>query len=100
MHALCSNCRGEFAKHVALRPHLARAPVGQIRLVHRKAVMMLGDRHDVARAGIVKELRPCSRIKVFGGEFGNQVLVAELCLWTVCGDVVREVRRALLVHVP
>ena len=58
MHAFCADGLREFAEHIALRPHLARAPVGEVRLVHGKAVVMFGHRDDIARAGIVKELCP------------------------------------------
>ncbi len=99
VHAFCANRFCEVAEHIALRPHLARAPVGEVGLVHGKAVMVLSDRDDVARAGIVKELCPRIRIEVLGGEFGDQVLVAEAGLRAVGGDVVGEVRHVLLIHV-
>ena len=99
VHAFCANRFCEVAEHIALRSHLARAPVGEIRLIHGKAVMVFGDRDDVARAGIVKELCPRIRIEVLGGELRDQVLVAETGLRAVSGDVVREVRHVLLIHV-
>src|SRR3984885_6214426 len=60
---------------------------------------MLGNGHHVARAGIMKELCPGVGIEVLRGELGNQILVAELRFRTVGGNVMREIRRAMLVHV-
>ena len=52
---------GEFAERVALRAHLYDGPVGQAGVVHREAVVMLGDGNDVLRAGVLEELRPFGR---------------------------------------
>ncbi len=46
---------GQLAHHVALRPHLGRAPVRERRVVHGEAVVVLGYGHDVAEAGGLEE---------------------------------------------
>src|SRR6476659_3228319 len=99
MHALHSDGCGQFAKHIPLGAHLACAPIGQVRLVHGETVVMFGHRYDVTCAGVMKKLCPYSGIEALGREFRYQVFITKLRLWTVSGDLVCEVGRALLVHV-
>src|ERR1035437_10369119 len=42
---------GQVADQVALRPHLAGAPLGQVAVPHGEAVVMLGHRNHVLRTG-------------------------------------------------
>src|ERR1700758_803370 len=99
MHALSTHGCGEFAQHIAFGAHLARAPVGEVGLIHGEAVMVLGYWNNIARARVMEELCPRSRIKVLSRESGNEVLVAKTRLRTVCGDLVRKIRRSLLIHI-
>ena len=52
-----------------------------IGVVHGEAVAVLGDRNNVARAGLDKEIDPRIGIEVLRAEQGDEVLVAKL----VCG---------------
>ena len=53
---------------VALWSHLNDGPVGEVGVVHREAVVMLGDWNDILRAGILEELRPFGRVEFFCAE--------------------------------
>ncbi len=99
MQPLLADRRRQLFDDVSLRPHLARAPVGQVRVVVRKAIMVLGDRDDVPGAGLAKQMGPGARIEVIGREHGNEILVAELGLRAVGRDVMLELARAELIHV-
>ena len=61
--------------------------------------MVLGDRHDEPRPGLLEQSRPGVRVIVLRRELGDEVFVAELGLRPVGFDVVLELRRPLLVHV-
>ena len=97
--ALRAHGLGQLADDVALRAHLRRAPVGERAVVHREAVVVLGDRHHVPRARLLEQRRPLRGVESLGRERRDEVLVAERRLRPVGGHVVRELRRALLVHV-
>jgi hypothetical protein len=84
----------------ALRPHLGRAPVGEGAVVHGEAVVVLGHGNHIAEAGGLEERRPSPGVELLGLEHRDEVLVAELGLRTIGGEVVRELLLALLVHVP
>src|SRR3546814_18618451 len=58
MHALGMRRLGDLADHVALRPHVGGVPDGTVRIVHREAVALLGDRAAVFRAGVGEEFTP------------------------------------------
>ena len=76
MQALRAHGGGEFGQRVALRPHLYDGPIGEVRVVHRESIVMLGHRNDVLRAGSLEELRPFGGVEVLGAEKRNQILVA------------------------
>ena len=61
--------------------------------------MMFANRHYVLCARFAEQLSPGLRVKAFGFEHGDKILIAELALRTIGGDVVLKFGRALLVHV-
>lgn len=99
MQPLRANGLGQFAQQVALGPHLHRRPVGQLGVVQRKAVMVLGHRHHIARAGRAEQLGPAIRVELGRGELGNQILVAEARLRAVGGHVMGEFLGTFQIHV-
>ena len=99
MQAFGQNRCPELTEHVAPRPHSGGGPVGELRVIHGEAVMMLGDRHHVTCAGFTKQLRPRARIELLRLEQGNEVLVTEPVLRTVGFTVVRVLRGPLAVHI-
>ncbi len=99
MQAPGAGRRGDFADQVALRPHLDGAVVGQVAVIHRKAIVMFGHRHDIAGAGVAEQLGPYGGIELIRLEQRNKVLVAELGLRTVGLDVMGIFRTALDIHV-
>jgi hypothetical protein len=45
---------GKFADQVSFRAHFNRSPIRVTAIVHGKAVMMFGDRHDKAGSGFTE----------------------------------------------
>ena len=56
--------------------HLHDGPVGKAGVIHREAVVVFGDGHDILCARILEELCPLGGVEVFGAKEGNQILVA------------------------
>jgi hypothetical protein len=79
---------GDLAHHVALRPHRHRVPAVDRGTIHRKAVAMLGHRHDIACAGTLEQGHPRCRIEALAAKLRNEILVA--------GDGLIAIRRALV----
>ena len=69
---------GQLADQVALRPHLHRTPLGELAIVHRKAIVVFGHRHDITRARCLEQPGPRGRIVVLGRQLRDEILVAEL----------------------
>lgn len=90
---------GQLAQQIASGSHLHRGPVGELGVVQREAVMVLGHRHHIARAGVAEQLGPAIRIELGRGELGNQILVAGACLRPVARHVMGEFLGSLQVHV-
>ena len=83
----------------AVGPIFAASQSVMAGVVHGKAVAVLGDRHDIARAGVDKEIEPGIGIEVLGAKHGDEVLVAEFRLRAVGFNVVPEGGGAFHIHV-
>ena len=99
-HPLPAHRLGQFADQVAPRAHASRAPFGKARIVHGKPIVMLRHRHHKARPRPLKQIGPRRRIVPFGPELGDEILVAEITMGPVRGQMMLELGRALLVHIP
>ena len=66
---------------------------------HRKAVVVFGDRHDIAGAGCPEQLCPIAGIEGLGLQHRDEVLVAKPVLRPVGLDVMLKGRIAFRVHV-
>ena len=74
---LFARCLGYFADNIALGAHFGGVPPREIGVVHRKAVVMFGDRDNVLRPGFLEDINPLVRIKLFGFEHGNEIFIAK-----------------------
>src|SRR5579871_476719 len=61
--------------------------------------MMLGDRNHVLGTSVLKQSRPCHRVKVFRLEHGNEIFISKCTLRPINGLVMDKFLAALLVHV-
>jgi len=92
-HRLC-----QLSDHIAMRPHLDCAPVAYAAVVHREAVMMFRDRHNVFRARFFKQLGPGGWIEMFGFEHRYELFVSELVWRPIRCDVVLIFAGFSLIH--
>ena len=99
MQAFRSYRLGQVPDDITMRPHLGRCPVAQPTVVHGKTVMMLCHRHHILGSGFLEQLGPGRRIEVFCFEHRDEVLIPELVLGTVSGNVVLVHLRSSLVHI-
>src|SRR5579871_4815501 len=98
MEALSPDSFGQVADEITLRPHLRSGPVGEIAVIHGKAVVMLKDRNYIFSTGVLEELRPRLGIVVLGLEHRDEVLIAELRQRAIFFNVVLIDSRARKVH--
>lgn len=99
MQPMAFRSLAQFAEDVAMRPHIVGVPAGQFTAVHLEAVMMFGYGHVVPGAGFAEQVEPGVGVEAFGGEQGDEILVPEVLLRTVCGAMMIEFRVAFDVHV-
>jgi len=90
----------ELAHDVALWSTPRRRPLGEGAVVHGEAVVVLGHGYHVSGACCLEQSGPAPGVELLGLEALDEVLVAELRLRAVGGDVVVELLLAALVHVP
>ena len=88
----------QIADDVPFRTHIRGIVGGEAALIHLKAVMMLGDRNDVLRAGISKNLHPSVRVKTLRAEHRNKVLQAELRMRAIGFQMVLICLAVLHIH--
>src|ERR1700733_4894038 len=88
----------EIRDHIPVRSHLGSIPVGELGVIHGKAVAMLRHRHNVLCPGTHEEIDPCIGIELLGAEERDEVLIAENRLRTVGGNMMLERRAARLIH--
>ena len=99
-HKAAAGKRGaQFAQHIAARAHLGGVPVRKLAFIHLEAVVVLGHRHDIARARLHEQVGPGGGVKVFGPEPGDKIFVAEIPVRAPGLDMVFIGRAALDVHV-
>ena len=90
----------QIAQHVPMGAHFEGVPAGQLRAVHLKAVVMFGHRNDVLRPGLLEQLHPFRRVKLFHGQLRNEALVTMFPMVAVMLQMVFVLRAALNVHIP
>ena len=89
----------EISPEVAMWSHLDRGPIGKSAVVHGEAVVMLEHGHDVFRARVLEQASPRCRVEFLSLELRDEILVTELVLGSVRGDVMLVLVRALVIHV-
>ena len=99
VQSLPSDGCGQLVHHVALWPHPGGAPLGQVAVVHREAVVMLRHGDHVFRSGLPEQLGPRVGIELLSPEHRDEVLIAELRLRAIGRNVMFERRTAQNVHV-
>jgi len=82
----------------AVGPLLEAQLVAYAAVVHREAVMMFRDRHNVFRARFFKELGPGGWIEMFGFEHRYELFVSELVWRPIRCDVVLIFAGFSLIH--
>ncbi len=98
-HTLPPDGAIQLTDHVAAGSHAGCIPLRNLRIPHRKAVVVFGDRAGILGAGQFEQLSPLIGIELFGSELGDEVLVAELFRATVNLAVIGILLGAGTVHV-
>ena len=99
-HARLFGFLQQVAQHIPVRAHFKSVPAGQLRAVHLEAVVMLSHGNNVLRPGLLEQLHPFRRVKLFHGQLGNEALVTMFPMVAVMLQMVFVLRAALNVHIP
>lgn len=78
MQSGAANRFGEVPNDIAMRPHLHRRPIGEVRVVHGETVVVFRNWDHVSGAGMFEQIRPVRGVPLLGAELWNEVLVAQI----------------------
>ena len=76
-HALLSDGLLEFSHDIAFRAHLDGAPLGELAIPHREAIMVFPHGTSELGAGSLEELCPLLGVELVPREHGDEILVAK-----------------------
>ncbi|MNC34274.1 hypothetical protein D3C81_1716850 [compost metagenome] len=89
----------QLADDVSFGAHFGGSPLRIGAIIHREAVMVLGDRHYKRSTSLLEQGRPFLGIELFCCELRNEILIAELVWGTIGLKMMLIYLGAFSVHV-